>query len=78
MGGDKDKRLTFGHFVDRVFWALICGVMIYAADQLKDMGKTVSDLNEKMAVVISRLSDYDKQMDAISRRLDNLERITRE
>lgn len=74
----EEKRLTFGHFVDRIFWALLCGIMIYAADQLKDMGKTVGDLNEKMAVVITRLSDYDKQMDMISHRLDLLERIVRE
>lgn len=57
-----EKRLGFGDFVDRVFWALITGSAIYAASQLRTLGENVSELNEKMAVVISRLGDYDRRI----------------
>lgn len=79
------SRLSFGKFVDRVFWAILCAIAIYAADQLKEMGSNIADLNKSMAVVLTRLSDYDKRMDnqdvrqaAEEKRMDTMEKIIRE
>lgn len=72
------KRLEFGKFVDKTFWALLCAVALYSSQELKSIGDNVSELNEKMAVVLSRLSNSDLRMNEINKRLDRLEKITSE
>lgn len=72
------SRLSFGKFVDRCFWAILCAIALYAADELKGMGTNIADLNEKMAVVLTRLSDQDKRFDLIERRVDLAEKTLRE
>lgn len=69
----EEKRLNFGHLVDRVFWGLMTSVAIYAASQIRDMSNSIASLNEKMAVVIVQLSDTERRLDAQSRRIEKLE-----
>ncbi len=62
----EQRRLDFGHFVDRVFWALITAAVVFAAH-------SVSELNEKMAVVVDHLGYADKRADSHESRIQRLE-----
>ena len=66
----SEQRMRFGSFVDHVFLAAISAAAIYAAH-------SINELNEKMAVVIERLSYSDKRADAQDVRLERLERAIR-
>lgn len=73
-----ENRLDFGKFIDKAFWALITASVIFAANELKSIGNNVSELNEKMAVVLTRLSDTDRRTEQIEHRIHDLEKIIRE
>ena len=68
-----EQRFDFGHFVDRSFWALLTAAALYSASTMQQLSKSVTELNEKMAVVVSQLSDQSRRADAQDRRLERLE-----
>lgn len=71
MSSDE-KRLQFGTFVDRIFWLLLTTAIFYSASQLKILSTNVSELNEKMAIVLTRLGDYDHRLDALETNVNAL------
>lgn len=68
-----EKRLDFGHFVDRVFWAVITATGVYVASQLKTLSESVQTLNEKVAVVVEKINYSERRQDASDRRVDKIE-----
>lgn len=73
MSEEQSGRLDFGHFVDRIFWALMTSAAIYAAAQLKQVSASVDDLNTKMSMLIERTSNSEKRMDMLERRIERIE-----
>lgn len=69
MSTAQPHRLDWGHFVDRVFWALLIGSIVYATSQLQTLTKNVATLNEKMAVVIEKVSMQDHRLDRLEQRI---------
>ncbi len=61
-----EQRLNFGHFVDRMFWAILIGIATF-------MAHSINDLNEKVAVAIEHMSYSDKRADAQEKRIERLE-----
>jgi len=59
------SRFDFGHFVDRVFWGLITGAVIYSASQMEKLGASVNELNKNMAVVIEKILTGEKRIDRL-------------
>lgn len=45
----------------------------YVSDQIKQLTHGVAELNQKMAGVMQRVVDQEKQLDFLSRRMDKLE-----
>lgn len=72
-GAMADKRMDFGHWVDRVFWGLMVAVALYASTQLRSLSESVSNLNEKMAVVVVKLNYSEERQNTTDRRVDKLE-----
>ena len=71
MSGDE-KRLQFGTFVDRAFWLLLTSAIFYSSAQLRTLSNNVSELNEKMAIVLTRLGDYDHRLDVLETNVNSL------
>lgn len=69
---EEEKRLQFGTFVDRFFWLLLTGAIFYSSTQLKVLSNNVQELNEKMAVVLTRLGDYDHRIDQLEQNVTQL------
>lgn len=63
LNGEEHHRLDFGQLVDRIFWALVCAILYYGVDQLRDLSKSVNTLNEKIAVVVSQVGSHEKRLD---------------
>lgn len=70
------QRLDFGHFVDRLFWAVLTGAALYCASQIKDMGQSIETLNRNMAVVIYQSTETRERLNKIDLRIDKLEEKT--
>lgn len=65
---DSKRRLNFGHFVDRLLWALLALTGIYVSTQLKSLGDNVAILNQAMGVMLEKTSNF-------SNRIEHLEDI---
>lgn len=75
---DGAKRMDFGHFIDRIFWALLTSAAIYCSTQLRELGMSVNDLNKNMAVAIYQITESRDRLNKIDSRMDRLEeRISR-
>ena len=72
-----ERRLDFGHFVDRVFWALITGAALYIASQMRLLSDSVDKLNLNMAVVLYQMDSNRARLDKTDVRLDRLEERSR-
>jgi len=74
---DDQRRLDFGHFVDRIFWFLLTGAALYTASQMRDMGRAVEELNKNMSIVIYQVTEGRPRADKVDSRLDKLEERAR-
>ncbi len=61
--GNGKGRLDFGHLVDKMFWAAITGILYYGVQQIGDLSKSVAELNQKMAVVVTQVQFHEKRLD---------------
>lgn len=66
MKSDDGKRMVFGDFVDRVFWAVLTGIGGFGVVQMNGLSENISKLNSTMATVVTENGD-------IKRRVDNIE-----
>lgn len=62
----EPHRLEFGQFVDKVFWSVIIVIAGYTA-------RSINELNEKIAIVITQVSFQEKRIDGQEARLQSLE-----
>lgn len=69
----KEARLDFGDIIDRTFWGLLIAIASYGVMQIQDLSKSVAELNQNMAVVLSKMSDSEKRLDKDENRLERLE-----
>lgn len=68
-----DGRLKFGDVVDRVFWSFILAIAAYVANQAGAINKNISELNEKVAVVLEKVANQEKRNDTQDIRILHLE-----
>lgn len=61
----QKRHPDFDFFFNKVAWAAITIVVMYAASQLSELSKSVAELNKNMAVVASQLQGYEKQSQAM-------------
>ena len=48
-----------------IFFSLISGVSIYAVNLLKELTRSVSELNIKVAIIIARTENHEKRLDRL-------------
>lgn len=65
LSGPSQQRLDFGHLIDRLFWALITFVVWLGVEELKGLSTRVSDLNEKMAIIVTQVGFHEKRLDVL-------------
>ena len=65
--------MKFSLFVDKVFWRLITGIALYAANQLQKMSDSVSLLNTNIAVIVTKMQTYESQSQELKDRVITLE-----
>jgi len=54
------------HLMDKIIWGLLAGSVVFGVGELREISNTISSLNERMAVVVEKVSNHEK-------RIDNLE-----
>lgn len=64
---------NFAQFIQWGFYGMISGALVYAVRILSDLEKSVEGLNIKIATVIERTSNHEKQIDMHDNRLRRLE-----
>ena len=68
-----NPRLTFDQFFDKVAWACLTAIALYAATQIKSMGDSVQSLNTNVAVVVATMNSQSKTLDSHDERIRILE-----
>lgn len=53
--------MKLDHWIDRAFWAMLCAAAMYATTYMKEISSSVSELNTKLTVYITR-SDTQAQV----------------
>ena len=72
------SRSDFGLFIDKAFWVLALAIGGFIGGEIKDMGKSVNELNQKVAVVIERQNDLTIHSTKIDEIISNFnERLSR-
>lgn len=51
--------------IDRLFAAILTGLLTFAVSFLKDVADSVNKLNVQMGVVISRMENYDSRIEKL-------------
>jgi hypothetical protein len=51
--------------IDRLFAAILTGLLTFAVSFLKDVADSVNKLNIQMGVVISRMENYDARIEKL-------------
>lgn len=59
------KTTTFSDFTDRILWALLTGAIIIAVNLLKEISSSINQLNERMAVVVEKVTGHEKRIEAL-------------
>lgn len=70
---DLERRLSWGKFVDKAFWALLIFIGYSIASKVTRIDHNIESLNEKMAVAVEKDSSEHARMDAVQKRVDVLE-----
>jgi hypothetical protein len=73
--GSKHGRLTFGKFVDKVFWAMVIYLAHSISKNASSINENIQTLNEKMASIIATVSNQDRRMDSLDSRLEHIEMV---
>jgi hypothetical protein len=68
-----EKRLSFGHFVDKAFWFITTTCALYISSQFKVLTDNVADLNVKVAVILTKIADAEVKANQQDSRLERLE-----
>lgn len=67
------EKRSFSHFVDRVFWFLLTGAIMYAASEMSALSENVQELNKSMVQIVERVSNQGSAIDKLEKRVYNLE-----
>ena len=63
--------------MDRAFWTLLTASAVYAANQLKVVSASIEELNVKMGVVVEKISNAEKRVDLLDRRIERIDNSMR-
>ena len=61
MNHQNENRLNL--FIDKIIWGLLAGSVVFGVGELRDIGNTISTLNERMAVVVEKVSNHEKRIE---------------
>lgn len=67
MNHQQESRVN--HFLDKLLWGLLAGAVMYGSSSLSDMSKSVSQLSERMAVIVEKVGNHDKRIEHIEERI---------
>jgi len=56
--------------IDRMFFAILTGLLAFAVSFLKDVADSVNKLNVQMGVVIERMDNYDERIEKIEDKIN--------
>jgi large-conductance mechanosensitive channel len=66
-------RLHWGQFVDKVFWFAISASAVYMSSQIREMSKSIEQLNVNMAVVLYQIGTGKERLDKQEIKIDKLQ-----
>lgn len=64
---------NFGKFFDKLAWAALTCIALYASSQLSKMSDSVQALNTNIAVIVTKMEGYEIQSNEIKGRVSTLE-----
>lgn len=67
------KRLSFGAYVDKVFWAATIWVATQMAGKVDTISTNIAELNVKMAAIVERTANQEKRIDSLEGRIQAVE-----
>jgi hypothetical protein len=56
-------RVSWGQFADKLLWFLVASSAVYMASQIREVGKSIEQLNVSMAVVLYQMSNSKERLD---------------
>ena len=56
--------------IDRMFFAILTGLLAFAVSFLKDVADSVNKLNVQMGVVIERMENYDERIEKLEDKIN--------
>lgn len=63
--------------IERAFFALMAGLLSFAVSALQTISHSITELNEKVAVLIEQSNTHRAEIDRLSNRVSELERKKR-
>ncbi len=70
---DTERRLNFGHFIDRVFWGILVASALYVSSKISEMSHSIEALNQTVAVILQQNTESHDRLNKLDVRLDRLE-----
>jgi hypothetical protein len=70
-----EHRLSFEKFVDKAFWLLLVLIANSIASKVTRIDRNISELNEKLAVAVTKASSETEHAKAVEKRVEVLERL---
>lgn len=65
--------MDFQKFIEWAFMAILSGGVIWAASFLGKISQSINELNEKVAIILTRSDGHEKQISSLSERVHTLE-----
>ncbi len=66
--------MEFSHFIEWAFYGVIGGTTVYCAGILKEMSKSISELNEHVAVLLEKSKWQERELERHDNRISSLEK----
>lgn len=66
--------MTVDQFINKIFFALLFGVVVHASGELNKVSDSVVELNKNMAVVLTRVHQHDQDIADHKNRINEIER----
>lgn len=73
MKMNYNQKVKLEKFIEKIFWALLLSVCKLGLDEVKTMSTNISDLNQKMAIIMTKISDQEDTLKDHTHRLRDLE-----
>ena len=65
--------MSFAYFVDWAFLAIVSGCFVFGTKILFDLKENIGSLNQKIAIILERITHHEKEIEKHDERIRSLE-----